>query len=274
MEEILEKSVKRTTDNGLFEDKYMMDISQLTKIYPTPNGDYVVLDDLDLKIKHEEFVSVIGHSGCGKSTLLTMIAGLNPISRGTIVINNQTIKGPGPDRGVIFQSPSLLPWMTAYENVMLGVKKVFGHGTKKDRDDIVTYYLAKVGLEDAMHKKAKELSQGMQQRVGIARAFAIKPKVLLLDEPFGMLDSLTRGELQDVLIEVWNQEKITAIMITHDVDESIFLADRVIMMTSGPRAKVGDILEIDFERPRLRKDVLDHPDYYKYREHLINFLEH
>ena len=261
-------------NNGIFADKYMLDISKVTKIYPTPKGDYVVLDDLDLKVKHEEFISIIGHSGCGKTTLLSMIAGLNPISRGTIVADNMTVKGPGPDRGVIFQSPSLLPWMTAYENVMLGVKQVFAHGTKKERDNIVKYYLSKVGLEDAMYKKAKDLSQGMQQRVGIARAFALKPKVLLLDEPFGMLDSLTRGELQDVLIEVWNQEKITAVMITHDVDESIFLADRVIMMTSGPRAKVGDILEIDFARPRNRAEILEHPDYYKYREHLINFLEH
>ena len=269
------KVIRETrSDNGLFKNEYMLDISQVTKIYPTPKGDYVVLDDLDLKVKHEEFISIIGHSGCGKSTLLTMIAGLNEISRGTIVANNQTVKGAGPDRAVIFQSPSLLPWMTAYDNVMLGVNQVFAHGTKQDRDDIVKYYLAKVGLEDSMFKRAKDLSQGMQQRVGIARAFALKPKVLLLDEPFGMLDSLTRGELQDVLIEVWNQEKITAVMITHDVDESIFLADRVIMMTSGPRAKVGDILDIDFARPRNRAELIEHPDYYKYREHLINFLEH
>jgi len=250
-------------DNGLFKNNIMLDISKVTKIYPTPKGDYVVLDDLDLKVKREEFISIIGHSGCGKSTLLTMIAGLNEISRGTIVADNQTVKGAGPDRAVIFQSPSLMPWLSAYENVMLGVKQVFSHGSKKDRDDIVKYYLAKVGLEDSMYKKAKDLSQGMQQRVGI-----------VLDEPFGMLDSLTRGELQDVLVEVWNQEKITAIMITHDVDESILLADRVIMMTSGPRAKVGDILEIDFERPRNRAELIEHPDYYKYREHLINFLEH
>ncbi len=269
------KEIKDTREhNGLFRHEYMLDISGLNKTYPTPNGDYVVLDDLDLKVKKEEFISIIGHSGCGKSTLLTMIAGLNEISKGTIIAGNKTVKGAGPDRAVIFQSPSLFPWMTAYENVMIGVKQVFAHGSKKERDDIVKYYLAKVGLEDSMFKKAKDLSQGMQQRVGIARAFALKPKVLLLDEPFGMLDSLTRGELQDVLVEVWNQEKITAIMITHDVDESILLADRVIMMTSGPRAKVGDILEIDFERPRDRAALLDHPDYYKYREHLINFLEH
>lgn len=252
----------------------MLNIVDLTKIYPTPKGDYTVLENLNLQIKKEEFVSIIGHSGCGKTTLLTMIAGLNNISGGKILVNELPISGPGPDRGVIFQSPSLLPWMTALENVLIGVKQVFPQATKNQQLDICKYYLSKVGLESAFHKKATELSQGMQQRVGIARAFALKPKVLLLDEPFGMLDSLTRSELQDVLLEVWNREKITAIQITHDVDEAIFLADRVIMMTSGPRAQVGDILKIGFERPRHRKELLDHPDYYHYRKHLIDFLEH
>ncbi|MEN0003736.1 MAG: ABC transporter ATP-binding protein [Bacteroidota bacterium] len=252
----------------------MLHMKDLTKIYPTPKGDYVVLDQLQLEIKKEEFVSIIGHSGCGKTTLLTMIAGLNEISGGQILLNQTPIAGPSPERAVIFQSPSLLPWMTALENVMLGVKQVFPHGTKKQQLAIGKYYLSKVGLESAFHKKATELSQGMQQRVGIARAFALKPKILLLDEPFGMLDSLTRAELQDVLLEVWNKEKITAIQITHDVDEAIFLADRVIMMTSGPRAQIGDILEIGFERPRKRKSILNHPDYYAYRKHLIDFLEH
>ncbi|MCL4169677.1 UNVERIFIED_CONTAM: hypothetical protein GTU68_007648, partial [Idotea baltica] len=167
----------------------------------------------------EEFVTIIGHSGCGKTTMLSMIAGLNPISGGNIA--------------VLGNPPSLMPWMTALENVLLGVNQVFPHATKAQRKDIAKYYLHKVGLDGAFDKKAIELSQGMQQRVGIARAFAIKPKVLLLDEPFGMLDSLTRGELQDILIEIWNKEKITAVMITHDVDEAIFLADRVVMMTSG-----------------------------------------
>ena len=265
---------KKRTENGIDYNSSMLEINNLTKIYPTPKGDYVVLENLNLKVEKEEFVSIIGHSGCGKTTLLSMIAGLNPVSGGQIILNGTPIDGPGPDRGVIFQSPSLLPWMTALENVMLGVKQVFPHATRKQKQDICKYYLAKVGLEGAFNKKAKELSQGMRQRVGIARAFALKPKMLLLDEPFGMLDSLTRGELQDVLIDVWNKEKITAIMITHDVDESIFLADRVIMMTSGPKAQVGDILKIDFERPRNRKDILEHDDFYKYREHLINFLEH
>ena len=267
------KTTSGFTDNGLFpSNEVMLDLKNLKKVYPTPKGDYVVLEDLNLQIRKEEFVTIIGHSGCGKTTMLSMIAGLNPISGGNILVLGKHIKGP--DRGVIFQSPSLMPWMTSLQNVMLGVNQVFQHATKAQRNDIAKYYLQKVGMEDSFHKRASELSQGMQQRVGIARAFAIKPKVLLLDEPFGMLDSLTRGELQDILIEIWNKEKITAVMITHDVDEAIFLADRVVMMTSGPKAKIGDILNIDFERPRTRKSVLEHNDYYTYRKHLIDFLEH
>ncbi|AJR04101.1 ABC transporter ATP-binding protein [Siansivirga zeaxanthinifaciens] len=263
------------TENGIaFPPEVMLDLKHLIKVYPTPKGDYVVLEDLNLQIMKEEFVTIIGHSGCGKTTMLSMIAGLNEISGGSISVLGNHIKGPGPDRGVIFQAPSLMPWMTSLQNVLLGVNQVFPHATKAQRNDIAKYYLQKVGLEDAFNKKASELSQGMQQRVGIARAFAIKPKVLLLDEPFGMLDSLTRGELQDILIEIWNKEKITAVMITHDVDEAIFLADRVVMMTSGPKAKIGDVLNIEFERPRTRKAVLEHDDYYKYRKHLIDFLEH
>ncbi|WP_298474030.1 ABC transporter ATP-binding protein [uncultured Maribacter sp.] len=269
------KGADTITENGIqYPSKVMLDLHNLKKVYPTPKGDYVVLEDLNLQIMKEEFVTIIGHSGCGKTTMLSMIAGLNPISGGNIAVLGNPVKGPGPDRGVIFQAPSLMPWMTALENVMLGVNQVFPHASKKERSDIAKYYLHKVGLEGSFDKKAIALSQGMQQRVGIARAFAIKPKVLLLDEPFGMLDSLTRGELQDILIEIWNKEKITAVMITHDVDEAIFLADRVVMMTSGPRAKIGDILNIDFERPRTRKSVLEHNDYYTYRKHLIDFLEH
>ena len=256
------------------KEEVLLGMEALTKVYPTKNGDYVVLDKLQLQIRKEEFVSIIGHSGCGKTTLLTMIAGLNSITGGYILLNDKPIDGPGPDRAVIFQSPSLYPWMTSLENVHLGVSEVFAHIPKKEQLDICKYYLSKVGLEDAFDRKASQLSQGMQQRVGIARAFALKPKILLLDEPFGMLDSLTRAELQDVLLEVWNKEKITALQITHDVDEAIFLADRVIMMTSGPRAQIGDVLQIEFERPRDRKTVLNHPDYYEYRKHLIDFLEH
>jgi nitrate/nitrite transport system ATP-binding protein len=169
-----------------------LEVKKLTKVYPTPHGEYVVLNDLDLQVWKEEFVSIIGHSGCGKSTLLMMIAGLNDISAGEILLEGRRIVSPGPDRGIVFQSPSLFPWMTALENVMLGVNQVFPHATKAQRFDIAAYYLNKVGLGDALNRKASGLSQGMQQRVGIARAFALKPKILLLDEPFGMLDSLTR----------------------------------------------------------------------------------
>lgn len=256
------------------EKEVMLQIKDLRKVYPTSSGEYVVLDDLQLHIHRGEFVSIIGHSGCGKSTLLTMIAGLNEISGGKIYLSNHEIRGAGPDRAVVFQSPSLLPWLTALQNVMIGVKQVFPGASKSEKLEISKYYLDKVGLGNDFDKRATSLSQGMQQRVGIARAFAIKPKVLLLDEPFGMLDSLTRGELQDVLLEIWQKEKITAIAITHDVDESIFLADRVIMMTSGPYAKIGDELVIPFDRPRLRKEVLEHPEYYDYRAYLLNFLNH
>lgn len=251
----------------------MLECVNLSKVYPTPKGPYVVLEDFQMKVEKGEFVSVIGHSGCGKSTVLSMIAGLNPITSGNIVIDAKEIEGPGPDRAVVFQSPSLFPWMSALENVLLGVKRVFPHATKREREVICKYYLDKVGLGNDFYKKTSDMSNGMKQRVGIARAFALKPSVLLLDEPFGMLDSLTRAELQEVLLEVWRRERITAIMVTHDVDEAIYLSDRVIMMTGGPYAKVGDILPVDLPRPRIKQEVLDHRDYYSYRDHLIRFLE-
>lgn len=244
----------------------------LGKSYPSPKGIVKVVDGFQLEIAQGEFVSIIGHSGCGKSTVLSMAAGLSEPTTGAIVLGGHEIDGPGPDRGVVFQSPSLLPWMTALENVMLGVRQVFRHGTSAQRRDIARYYLDKVGLGASLDKRASELSLGMRQRVGIARAFALKPKLLLLDEPFGMLDSLTRAELQNALLEVWTQEKITALMVTHDVDEALFLSDRVVMMTSGPNARVGGILEIPFPRPRNRIAVLEHERYYEMRGTLIEFL--
>jgi nitrate/nitrite transport system ATP-binding protein len=250
-----------------------VELSNLTKIYSTPKGPAIIVKDFNLRIKKGEFVCLIGHSGCGKSTVLSMLAGLNEISGGGIILAGKELIGPGPDRGVVFQSPCLLPWLTAFENVMLGVDQVFYTADKQERRQIAEYYLTVVGLGDAMHKQPAELSQGMRQRVGIARAFALKPKMLLLDEPFGMLDSLTRYELQQVLIELWRTNRITALMVTHDVDEALFLADRVVCMTNGPEAEVGDILEVQFPRPRERKAVMEHPDYYKLREHLITFLE-
>jgi nitrate ABC transporter ATP-binding subunit len=250
-----------------------VELSNLTKIYPTPKGPAVIVKDFNLRIRKGEFVSLIGHSGCGKSTVLSMLAGLNEISGGGIILAGKELVGPGPDRGVVFQSPCLLPWLTAFENVMLAVEQVFYSASHEERRQIVEYYLAVVGLGDSMHKRPAELSQGMRQRVGIARAFSLKPKMLLLDEPFGMLDSLTRFELQQVLIELWRKNKITALMVTHDVDEALFLSDRIVCMTNGPEAEVGDIVEVQFPRPRERKAVMEHSDYYRLREHLIRFLE-
>ena len=248
-------------------------VDNLTKIYDTPTGPAIIVKNFNLRINKGEFVCLIGHSGCGKSTVLSMVAGLSDITSGAIILAGKELDGPGPDRGVVFQSPCLLPWMTALENVMLGVNQVFYTASKEERRQIADYYLSVVGLADAMHKKPAELSQGMRQRVGIARAFALSPKMLLLDEPFGMLDSLTRMELQQVLIGLWRKNKKTALMVTHDVDEALFLADRIVCMTNGPEAEVGDILEVHFPRPRERKAVLEHPDYYRLREHLITFLE-
>ena len=249
------------------------ELSNLTKIYPSPKGPAVIVKDFNLRIRKGEFVTLIGHSGCGKSTVLSMLAGLSDITGGGIILAGKELAGPGPDRGVVFQSPCLLPWLTAYENVMLGIDQVFYTADKDERSQIAEYYLTVVGLGDALHKKPAELSQGMRQRVGIARAFALKPKMLLLDEPFGMLDSLTRYELQEVLIQLWRKNKITALMVTHDVDEALFLSDRIVCMTDGPEAEVGEIIDVSFPRPRERKAVMEHPDYYVLRERLIEFLE-
>ncbi|MDP1927028.1 MAG: ABC transporter ATP-binding protein [Thiobacillus sp.] len=249
-----------------------VDFSQVSKIYPTPKGPVKVVDGFELKIRKGEFISVIGHSGCGKSTVLSMMAGLNNISEGVIVLDGREVDNAGPDRGIVFQAPSLVPWLSAHENVALGVEQVYPHASKQERQAIIENYLTRVGLADVWGKKASELSNGMKQRVGIARAFALSPKMLLLDEPFGMLDSLTRWDLQEVLMEVWTRTKVTAMMVTHDVDEAILLADRVVMMTNGPNARVGKILEINLPRPRTRKMLLEHPDYYDLREQLLTFL--
>jgi nitrate/nitrite transport system ATP-binding protein len=268
-----DSSSLKPVQNDLGRPRYL-EFSQLSKIYPTPDGNssIKVVDGFDLKMKKGEFISIIGHSGCGKSTVLSMTAGLNSISEGGIILDNREIDSAGPDRGVVFQAPSLFPWLTAFENVTLGVDKVYPHASKSERDDIVEYYLTRVGLGGSLHKKAGEMSNGMRQRVGIARAFALSPKLLLLDEPFGMLDSLTRWELQEVLMEVWERTHVTAIIVTHDVDEAILLADRVVMMTNGPHAKIGKIEDINLPRPRTRKGLLAHPDYYRYRESLLTFL--
>ncbi len=254
-------------------EERFLDFSQLHKIYPTPKGPLTVVEDFNLKINKGEFISLIGHSGCGKSTVLTMAAGLNPISKGAIKLDRRHVEGADPERAVVFQSPNLFPWLTARENCAIGVDKVYPGASRAERQDVVEYYLERVGLADAMDRPASDMSNGMQQRVGIARAFALSPKLLLLDEPFGMLDSLTRWELQEVLMEVWSRTKVTAICVTHDVDEAILLADRVVMMTNGPQATIGKIAEVDLPRPRTRKALLEHPDYYSYRQEVLDFLE-
>ena len=255
-------------------DRRYVELYELVKAYPNPYGDDVaVVEGFNLIMRKGEVVSVIGHSGCGKSTVLSMIAGLNEISSGSVVLAGREITGPGPDRAVVFQSPCLLPWMTAKQNVRLGVDRVYPHGTDVQRNQICDHYLELVGLADAMDKFPREMSGGMQQRVGIARAMSLKPKMLLLDEPFGRLDSLTRMELQDVILDILVRERITTMIITHDVDEAIYMADRVCMMTNGPKARVGRVLSLPFERPRFRNDVLEHPDYYQLRGELVAFLE-
>jgi nitrate/nitrite transport system ATP-binding protein len=252
-------------------DKFV-EFYDVTKVYPTPKGPLTVVDKFSLDIRKGEFISLIGHSGCGKSTVLSMIAGLNEISGGGIVLDGREVTDAGPDRGVVFQAPSLMPWLTARENVALGVDQVFAHTGAEERRDIVDYYLERVGLAAALDKKARDLSNGMKQRVGLARAFALSPKLLLLDEPFGMLDALTRWDLQEVLMEVWRRNRVTAICVTHDVDEAILLADRVVMMTNGPHARIGNIMNVDLPRPRSRKALIEHPRYYAYREELLTFL--
>lgn len=246
---------------------------KLNKTFATPAGPAAVVKDFDLNLAEGEFVSLIGHSGCGKSTVLSMVAGLLEKNGGAIILDNKEVRGAGPDRAVVFQSPCLLPWFDAMDNVLLGIERVFPRASRQQQRDIAAHYLELVGLGGSMHKRPMELSQGMQQRVGIARAFALAPKILLLDEPFGMLDSLTRLELQEVLLGVWRKNRITALMVTHDVDEALFLSDRVAMMTNGPAAKVGDVVNVPFTRPRERAAVLEHPDYYDLRERLIGFLE-
>jgi len=251
-----------------------VEFDKVTKEYPTEKGGKVaVVEEFDLCIKKGEFVSLIGHSGCGKSTVLSMLAGLTDVSAGNVILDNQEITTTGTDRGIVFQAPSLMPWLTAAANVALGVETVYPHSSKQERKDIVDYYLNRVGLYEARNVRSVDLSNSMQQRVGIARAFALSPKMLLLDEPFGMADSLTRWDLQEVLMEVWERTKVTTLMVTHDVDEAVLLSDRVVMMTNGPRAHVGQIETIDPSLPRIRKQLLTNSSYYEHRDHLLQFLE-
>lgn len=249
---------------------------ELTKVgieFPTPKGPFCALQNVDLKIKKGEFVSLIGHSGCGKSTVLNIVAGLYQATTGGVVLNSREVNEPGPERAVVFQNHSLLPWLTAYENVELGVKRVFkGKKTKAEMRAWIEHNLELVHMSHALHKRPDELSGGMKQRVGIARALAMEPQVLLMDEPFGALDALTRAHLQDSLMEIQNELGNTVIMITHDVDEAVLLSDRIVMMTNGPAATVGEILDVHLPRPRNRLELADNAEYNGYRSAVLRFL--
>lgn len=251
----------------------LLDISHIDMEFPAPKGTFTALRDVDLKIQQGEFVSLIGHSGCGKSTVLNVVAGLYQATRGGVILNNKEVTEPGPERAVVFQNHSLLPWLTAYENVELAVKQVFGKSkSKPEMRAWIEHNLELVHMSHAMHKRPGEISGGMKQRVGIARALAMQPQVLLMDEPFGALDALTRAHMQDSLMEIQTELNNTVIMITHDVDEAVLLSDRIVMMTNGPAATIGEILNVDLERPRHRLELANDPQYNQYRAQVLKFL--
>ena len=253
--------------------KQHLELTQVSIEFPTPNGPFKALDKVNLNIAEGEFVSLIGHSGCGKSTVLNIVAGLYQSTEGGVILDGKEVNEPGPDRAVVFQNHSLLPWLTAYENVELAVKQVFkGKKSKTEMDEWIKHNLTLVHMDHAMHKRPDEISGGMKQRVGIARALAMEPKVLLMDEPFGALDALTRAHMQDSLIEIQSRLNNTVIMITHDVDEAVLLSDRIVMMTNGPAATIGEILEVDLPRPRERVKLADDPHYNHLRAEVLKFL--
>lgn len=243
--------------------------------FKTQNGPYRALDDISLKIDKGEYITMIGHSGCGKSTVLNIVAGLLQATEGVVLLENREVNAPGPDRAVVFQNHSLLPWLSVYENVRLGVDKVFaGTKSKAERDAWTKHNLQLVHMEHALNKRPGEISGGMKQRVGIARALAMEPKVLLMDEPFGALDALTRAHLQDSVMEIQAQLGNTVIMITHDVDEAVLLSDRIVMLTNGPSATIGEILTVDLPRPRERLALAEDPQYHHLRGQVLEFLYH
>lgn len=251
----------------------LLDISHIDMEFPTPKGPFTALSDVSLKIKKGEFVSLIGHSGCGKSTVLNVVAGLYQATNGGVVLNGKEVNEPGPERAVVFQNHSLLPWLSAYENVELAVDQVFGkRKSKAEKKAWIEHNLELVHMDHAIHKRPDEISGGMKQRVGIARALAMQPEVLLMDEPFGALDALTRAHMQDSLMEIQAELNNTVIMITHDVDEAVLLSDRIVMMTNGPAATVGEILDINLERPRDRLSLAEDPEYTRLRSEVLKFL--
>ncbi|MGV0027280.1 nitrate ABC transporter ATP-binding protein [Phormidesmis priestleyi] len=256
------------------QDDFLV-IDNVSKIYPTRDGGiYTVLENVNLTVQQGEFICVIGHSGCGKSTLLNMVSGFAQPSDGEVRLQGKPITKPGPDRMVVFQGYALLPWLSVFENVYLAVHSVYPKKSKAEKTVIVKDHLAMVGLTEAAEKKPPQISGGMKQRVAIARALSIRPEVLILDEPFGALDAITKEELQEELLKIWNEHRCTVLMITHDIDEALFLADRLVMMTNGPAAAIGEVLEIPFKRPRDRARIMETPEYYKVRNYALDFLYH
>ncbi|MDX2241329.1 MAG: nitrate ABC transporter ATP-binding protein [Leptolyngbyaceae cyanobacterium bins.302] len=248
-------------------------IDNVSKVYPLPKGEsYTVLENVNLTINQGEFICLIGHSGCGKTTLLNMVSGFAKPTTGEVRLNGKTIAAPGPDRMVVFQGYALLPWLTVFDNVYLAVNAVYPEKPKAEKSQIVKEHLAMVGLADAMDKTPPQISGGMKQRVAIARALSIRPEVLVLDEPFGALDAITKEELQEELLKIWNNSRCTVLMITHDIDEALFLADKLVMMTNGPAANIGEVMDIPFQRPRDRSRIMETPEYYKLRNHALDFL--
>lgn len=248
-------------------------IDHVTMNFPTPSGTFCALDDVNFVINKGEYISIIGHSGCGKSTVLNIIAGLLEASQGGIVLENKQIDGPGPERAVVFQNHSLMPWLSVYENVAIAVRRVFkGKKTKAEMHEWIMHNLELVHMTHATDKLPSEISGGMKQRVGIARALAMEPKVLLMDEPFGALDALTRSHMQESLMDIQEKLNNTIVMITHDVDEAVLLSDKIIMMSNGPAANIGQVLEIDLPRPRNRVKLANNPTYNHYRQEVLSFL--
>ncbi|ELI6427379.1 ABC transporter ATP-binding protein [Vibrio harveyi] len=253
-------------------EKALLDLTRLGMRFPTPDGEFIALKNVDLQINKGEFVSLIGHSGCGKSTVLNLVAGLHMPTDGGVIVDGREVAGPGPDRAVVFQNHSLLPWLTVYQNVELAVKQIAGKRGKAWIQEQVNHYLELIQMQHAAHKKPDEISGGMKQRVGIARALALQPKVLLMDEPFGALDALTRAHLQDALMRIQAELNNTVIMITHDVDEAVLLSDKIVMMTNGPAATIGEVLEVNLPRPRERVALADDAQYQKCRQAVLKFL--